>query len=35
VSPEFSDCARIAGERGIPIKEVFRKAQVLAQEALD
>lgn len=35
VSPEFSDCARIAGERGVPIKEVFRKAQLLAQEKLD
>jgi len=35
VSPEFSDCARIAGEQGVPIKEVFRKAQLLAQEQLD
>ncbi|PKQ28366.1 MAG: TIGR00299 family protein [Candidatus Anoxymicrobium japonicum] len=35
VSPEFSDCARIAGEQGVPIKEVFRKAQALAQEQLD
>jgi len=35
VSPEFSDCARIAGEHGVPIKEVFRKAQLLAQEKLD
>ena len=35
VSPEFADCARIAGEQGVPIKEVFRKAQVLAQEQLE
>ena len=35
ISPEFADCARIAGERGVPIKEVFRKAQALAQEKLD
>jgi len=35
VSPEFADCARIAGEQGVPIKEVFRKAQSLAQEHLD
>jgi len=35
VSPEFADCAKIAGEKGVPIKEVFRKAQVLAQEMLD
>ena len=35
VSPEFADCARIAGEQGVPIKDVFRKAQSLAQEQLD
>jgi len=35
VSPEFSDCAKIAGEQSVPIKEVFRKAQLLAQEQLD
>ncbi|HEY5494130.1 MAG TPA: nickel pincer cofactor biosynthesis protein LarC [Candidatus Anoxymicrobiaceae bacterium] len=35
VSPEFSDCAKIAGEHSVPIKEVFRKAQLLAQEQLD
>jgi uncharacterized protein (DUF111 family) len=35
VSPEFSDCARLAGEAGVPIKEVFRRAQLLAQEMLD
>jgi len=35
VSPEFADCARIAGEQGVPIKEVFRKAQSLAQEQFD
>ena len=35
VSPEFADCARIAGEQGVPIKEVFRKAQSLVQEQLD
>lgn len=35
ISPEFSDCARIAGEHGVPIKEVFRKAQALAQEQLE
>jgi len=35
ISPEFADCARIAGEQGVPIKEVFRKAQSLAQEQLD
>ena len=35
ISPEFSDCASIAGKHGIPIKEVFRKAQSLAQEKLD
>jgi pyridinium-3,5-bisthiocarboxylic acid mononucleotide nickel chelatase len=34
VSPEFSDCAKIAGEQGVPIKEVFRSAQVLAQDKL-
>jgi pyridinium-3,5-bisthiocarboxylic acid mononucleotide nickel chelatase len=34
VSPEFSDCARIAGEQSVPIKEVFRTAQSLAQEQL-
>lgn len=35
ISPEFADCARIAGEQAVPIKEVFRKAQALAQERLD
>lgn len=35
ISPEFADCARIAGEHGVPIKEVFRKAQSLAQEKLE
>ena len=35
ISPEFADCARIAGEQGVPIKEVFRKAQSLAQEQLE
>ncbi|MCJ7745187.1 MAG: nickel pincer cofactor biosynthesis protein LarC [Actinobacteria bacterium] len=35
ISPEFADCARIAGEQSVPIKEVFRKAQSLAQEQLD
>jgi uncharacterized protein (TIGR00299 family) protein len=35
ISPEFADCARIAGEQGVPIKEVFRKAQALAQERLE
>jgi len=35
VSPEFSDCAKIAGEHGIPIKEVFRRAQSLAQDIVD
>jgi uncharacterized protein (TIGR00299 family) protein len=35
VSPEFSDCARIAGEQSVPIKEVFRTAQSLAQEQLE
>jgi pyridinium-3,5-bisthiocarboxylic acid mononucleotide nickel chelatase len=35
VSPEFSDCARIAGEQRVPVKEVFRKAQSLAQEQLE
>ena len=34
VSPEFSDCARLAGEHHVPIKEVFRMAQTLAREAL-
>lgn len=34
VSPEFSDCARIAGEHGVPIKEVFRAAQDAAQRLL-
>jgi pyridinium-3,5-bisthiocarboxylic acid mononucleotide nickel chelatase len=34
VSPEFSDCATVAGERGVPIKEVFRQAQLLAQQLL-
>lgn len=35
VSPEFSDCARLAGEHGVPIKEVFTKAQALARELLE
>lgn len=35
VSPEFSDCARVAGEQRVPVKEVFRKAQSLAQEQLE
>lgn len=35
ISPEFSDCARIAQETGVPIKEVFRIAQSLAQDKLD
>ncbi|MHB8894626.1 MAG: nickel pincer cofactor biosynthesis protein LarC [Candidatus Geothermincolia bacterium] len=35
VSPEFSDCARIAGEKSVPIKEVFRRAQLIAQEKLE
>jgi hypothetical protein len=35
ISPEFADCARIAGEHGVPIKEVFRRAQSLAQEQLE
>jgi uncharacterized protein (TIGR00299 family) protein len=35
ISPEFSDCAKIAGERGVPIKEVFTKAQTLAREMLE
>jgi pyridinium-3,5-bisthiocarboxylic acid mononucleotide nickel chelatase len=35
VSPEFSDCAKVAGEKGVPIKEVFRQAQLLAQQKLD
>lgn len=35
VSPEFSDCARIAGEHGVPIKDVFREAQSLAREKLE
>ncbi len=35
ISPEFADCARIAGEQGVPIKEVFRKAQSLAQAQFD
>ena len=34
VSPEFADCARVAGEHHVPIKEVFRMAQSLAQEKL-
>jgi pyridinium-3,5-bisthiocarboxylic acid mononucleotide nickel chelatase len=34
ISPEFSDCAKIAGEFGIPIKEVFMRAQALAREKL-
>lgn len=34
ISPEFSDCARLAGEHGVPVKEVFRKAQSAAQEKL-
>ncbi len=35
ISPEFSDCARIAGEFGIPIKEVFMRAQALARDKLE
>ncbi len=35
VSPEFSDCAQIAGEHGVPIKEVFQEAQSLARQKLD
>jgi hypothetical protein len=34
ISPEFSDCAEIAGRHGVPVKEVFRKAQALAQDKL-
>lgn len=34
VSPEFSDCAHIAEKQDIPIKEVFKEAQSLAQEIL-
>lgn len=34
ISPEFSDCAKIAGDHGVPIKEVFREAQTLAQRKL-
>lgn len=34
VSPEFSDCARIAGKHGIPVKEVFLRAQSLARDLL-
>jgi len=34
VSPEFADCARVAGEHHVPIKEVFRMAQSLAQDKL-
>ncbi|MDD5448436.1 MAG: nickel pincer cofactor biosynthesis protein LarC [Actinomycetota bacterium] len=34
VSPEFSDCAKIARESGIPLKEVFREVQSLAFEKL-
>ena len=35
ISPEFADCARIAGEQAVPIKEVFKKAQLMAQERLE
>lgn len=35
VSPEFSDCAAIAGEHGVPIKEVFGSAQAIARKILD
>lgn len=35
VSPEFADCARIAGAQGVPIKEVFRAAQDRAQKLLE
>ncbi|MBN1289253.1 MAG: nickel pincer cofactor biosynthesis protein LarC [Actinobacteria bacterium] len=35
VSPEFADCARIAEEEDVPIKEVFKEAQLLAQEILN
>ena len=35
ISPEFSDCARIAGEYGVPIKEVFQKSQALARQKLE
>ncbi|MBU4175742.1 MAG: nickel pincer cofactor biosynthesis protein LarC [Actinobacteria bacterium] len=35
VSPEFSDCAQIAGEHGVPIKEVFQEAQSLARQKFD
>lgn len=34
VSPEFSDCAKIARENDVPLKEVFREAQSLAFEKL-
>ncbi|MDD5748112.1 MAG: nickel pincer cofactor biosynthesis protein LarC [Actinomycetota bacterium] len=35
ISPEFADCAKIAEARGIPIKNVFRKAQLLAQQKIE
>ena len=35
VSPEFSDCARLAGENGVPIKEVFNRALTLARDMLE
>ncbi|MBN2168867.1 MAG: nickel pincer cofactor biosynthesis protein LarC [Actinobacteria bacterium] len=35
ISPEFADCARIAEKEDVPIKEVFKEAQSLAQETLN
>ena len=35
VSPEFEDCARLAGETGLPLKEVMARAQALALGELD
>jgi pyridinium-3,5-bisthiocarboxylic acid mononucleotide nickel chelatase len=35
ISPEFADCARIAGTTRIPVKDVFREAQALAGEKLE
>ncbi len=35
ISPEFSDCAEIAAKTGIPVKDVFNKAHVLASFELE
>lgn len=35
VAPEFADCARLAEQTGLPLKEVMARAQAAAMAALD